>query len=307
MTTDLQLPDFTTDTNTEYKTNIDEGVQNVERTAWSFAPHPASPTPNMTVDLNPGAIWDSGTLTEKAQQSTTTFTAPSVNPRIDRIVVDEVTGTFSIVAGSEAASPTPPAIPGGKFPVCQIRFETTSTSIGYVATATVAAITDERIPFIIAGGGGAFESELLHIRDEKASGTAGGTSTSATWNIRVLNTVKTNEISGASLSSNQITLPAGTYWIDSSAPAMRCAEHKLKLYNVTDAADEIIGTSEYSVGGSDGVTRSEVSERFTIAGTKAFELRHYTSTGVATFGLGERTNVGGVIEVYTDVKIWKVG
>lgn len=158
MTTDLHLPDNTTDTDTEYKIAIDEGFQNVERTAWSFAPHPASPTPNMTVDLNPGAIWNAGTLTEKAQQSTTTFVAPVTNPRIDRIVVDETTGTYSIVAGTEAASPTAPEIPAEKFPVCQILFLTTSTSIGYVATTTVAAIFDERVSFIPASSGGGLTS-----------------------------------------------------------------------------------------------------------------------------------------------------
>lgn len=149
MTADLNVPDFTTDTATEYKTAIDEGFQNIERTGWSFAAHPANPTPNMTVDLNPGAIWSAGALIEKASQTTSTFTAPSVNPRIDRIVVDEVTGNRTTVAGSEAASPTAPAIPAGKFPICQIQFETTTTSIGYVATSTVAAIVDERISFVV--------------------------------------------------------------------------------------------------------------------------------------------------------------
>ena len=54
---------------------------------------------------------------------------------------------------------------------------------------------------------GAFEKQLLHVRDEKANGTAGGTNIAGV-NIRDLNTIKTNEITGASVSSNQITLPA---------------------------------------------------------------------------------------------------
>lgn len=166
----LDKPDFTTDTATEYKTAIDVGFQGVERTAWSFAPHPAA-TPDMTVRLNPGAIWDGSTdtLTEKAAQTTSTFTAPVTNPRIDRIVVDETTGDYSIVAGSEAASPTAPAIPTGKFPVCQIEFATTTTSIGYVATATVAAIVDERVPFIVAGGAGGKLAQMVYVTDGAAA------------------------------------------------------------------------------------------------------------------------------------------
>lgn len=168
MTTDLHKPDYTTDSDVEYKTAIDEGFQNVGRTAWSFAPHPASPTPDMTIDLNPGAIWDGSALIEKAQQTTSTFTAPSVNPRIDRVVVDATTGTYSIVAGAEDASPVAPAIPADKFPICQIEFATTTTSIGYVATSTVAAIVDERIPFTVAGAS---------ISDFVARGTVDGTGT----------------------------------------------------------------------------------------------------------------------------------
>ncbi len=145
----LSKPDYTADTATEYKTAIDEGFETAERTAWSFAPHPAHPTADMTLHLNAGAIWSSGALTEKAAQTTVAFTAPTTNPRIDRVVVDEVTGVYSIVAGTEAASPATPAIPSNKFPVCQIYFETTSTSISYAGSTTVAAITDERVGFAV--------------------------------------------------------------------------------------------------------------------------------------------------------------
>ena len=55
------------------------------------------------------------------------------------------------------------------------------------------------------------KTKLLHMRDEKANGTQGGTFTSGSWYTRDLNTVVTNEINGASLSSNQFTLPAGDY------------------------------------------------------------------------------------------------
>ena len=58
-----------------------------------------------------------------------------------------------------------------------------------------------------------FENAFLHVRDEKAANTPGGTFTASAWQKRDLNTVKTNQISGASLASNQITLPAGTYHV----------------------------------------------------------------------------------------------
>ena len=70
---------------------------------------------------------------------------------------------------------------------------------------------------------------LLHIRDEKAQNTAGGTFTSGAWRTRDLNTVKTNEITGASLAANQITLPAGTYWVEWSAPAYVVNQNQSKF------------------------------------------------------------------------------
>jgi hypothetical protein len=107
------------------------------RIAWAFAPH-EQVTPNMTVRLDAGAVFDGTTLTEVAAQNSATLVAPVTNPRIDRVVVDRATGVVSIVTGTEAASPTPPAIPTGKVPVAQVSL-TTSTS-----TITNTDIADER-------------------------------------------------------------------------------------------------------------------------------------------------------------------
>ena len=70
--------------------------------------------------------------------------APSVNPRIDRIVVDIATGVAELVGGAEAASPVAPDVPEGKAPNCQFRLEVSST----ILTDTL--ITDERV-FTIYG------------------------------------------------------------------------------------------------------------------------------------------------------------
>ncbi|MBK9322713.1 MAG: hypothetical protein IPM97_07165 [Bdellovibrionaceae bacterium] len=79
--------------------------------------------------------------------------------------------------------------------------------------------------------------ELL-IVDEKPANTAGGTFTSGSWQTRTLNTTRFNTIPGASLASNQITLPAGTYYVRAVAPTGEPSvwEHKAILYNVTGSA-----------------------------------------------------------------------
>jgi hypothetical protein len=159
----------------------------------------------------------------------------------------------------------------------------------------------------VSGIGGIFESRLLHVRDEKANGTAGGTFTSGAWQTRTLNTSLTNEISGASLSSNQIILPAGTYFIYASLPAMHVNNHKAKLRNVTDSSDTLIGTNDYAGSTNTGYvnTNSLIKGRFTIASQKTFEIQHYAATTLAGEGFGTGTSFG-VTEVYTDVQIWKV-
>ena len=152
--------------------------------------------------------------------------------------------------------------------------------------------------------GSIFGTALFHVRDEKSSGTNGGTSETS-FTKRDLNTSVTNEISGASLASSVITLPSGTYYILASAPAYSSARSKLKLRNTTDSSDTIIGTTEYSDNGNAVMTRSYVTGRFTIAAQKNFELQHKVSVSTGTNGLGVQSD-SGLTEVYTDCQIWKV-
>ncbi|MDH5188320.1 MAG: hypothetical protein OEW37_05115 [Rhodospirillaceae bacterium] len=133
-------PDYTVDTATEYKTNIDAAVAVVSNVAADFAPHEAA-TPNMTVLIDAGKLYADGTLTEQTQQTSATITAPTTNPRIDRIVIDGSTGAVSVITGAEAASPTAPAFTDGAIPIAQILLAISTTAI------TDSLITDERALF----------------------------------------------------------------------------------------------------------------------------------------------------------------
>ena len=145
----------------------------------------------------------------------------------------------------------------------------------------------------------------LHVQDQKASGAQGGASAAATQNVRTLNTVVTNTITGASLATNQITLPAGTYRIWARAPAFRTNVHKIRLYNVTDAVVMIVGSSAYASATYSGSSDSFIQGyRFTVSGTKAVRLDHYTLSTEATNGLGLSTSSGD-IEVYAEVMVIK--
>ncbi len=131
------LPDFTSQTAAAYKANIDAGFAVADRIAWAFAPHEQS-TPDMTVRLDAGSLFDGTTLTEKAAQSTGTITAPTTNPRIDRVSINIGSGAVAVTTGTEAPSPSPPAIPANNIPVAQVVLVVSQTSI------VNADITDER-------------------------------------------------------------------------------------------------------------------------------------------------------------------
>jgi len=158
---------------------------------------------------------------------------------------------------------------------------------------------------VSGAGGGIFESQLLHVRDEKPFDTPGGASSGSTQ-TRTINTVVTNEITGASLSSNQITLPSGTYFIIASAPCMKTDRNRIILYNTTDSSNEIVGHSEFNNDADDVSIRSWLYERFTISAQKVFEIKHFIQRSKAENGLGANVSTSGDIEIYTDVKIWKV-
>ena len=83
----------------------------------------------LIVRANEGRIFDGTTLTTIAPVRLSGFTTPSPNPRIDRVVIDRITGATERVEGTPAASPSPPAIPSGKAPNAEVRLESGQPSI----------------------------------------------------------------------------------------------------------------------------------------------------------------------------------
>jgi hypothetical protein len=67
----------------------------------------------------------------------------------------------------------------------------------------------------------ALNSSVAIFNETQASGTAGGTTVATTFTKRVLNTTVYNTITGCSIASSVITLPAGTFYIEASSPLYR--------------------------------------------------------------------------------------
>lgn len=147
--------------------------------------------------------------------------------------------------------------------------------------------------------------QVLTVNETQANGTQGGTFTQGAWRTRTLNTTVQNSITGASLASNQITLPAGTYSLSGLATAKNVGGHNVRIYNITDAAVVSIGNN-FNAPSTSGISLSaNVLATFTIAGTKAFELQHYCNNTITTEGYGN-ANSNGYSEIYSTVMIIKV-
>lgn len=146
---------------------------------------------------------------------------------------------------------------------------------------------------------------ILHVQHQESSGVNGGTATSGSWETRKLTTEITNDITGASLSTNQITLPAGTYVITSVEKGMTIDVFKSKLRNITDSSDTLIGMSARSSATDATTCQSSIYGEFTITGTKVFEIQHRVSATRGSQGYGVSCGFG-VVEIYADVVIKKI-
>jgi hypothetical protein len=129
-------PDYNTQTGTAYPLNIDASMSVLARRGAAFAPR-AQDTPDMTVRVDAGSVYLANAIFEVAAQSTGTITAPVTNPRIDRVVMDDLGNVFTIT-GTEAASPVAPALINGRIPIARVLLQTSSAQI------TNSMITDER-------------------------------------------------------------------------------------------------------------------------------------------------------------------
>lgn len=139
------------------------------------------------------------------------------------------------------------------------------------------------------------------FRDEKTSGTNGGSFTTGAWRTRDINATQINQITGSSIASNQITLPAGTFYIYATAPALLVYQHQSRFYNITDSATAITGQSTYCDA---DLNHSVLSGVIVLTASKVFELQHRCAITRNINGFGEQNGFG--TEVYAQVTIAKV-
>jgi len=156
-----------------------------------------------------------------------------------------------------------------------------------------------------SGGSIIGAEDYIVVRDKKASGTDGGTFTQDAWQTRDINEELVDTGGYCSVSSNQITLEAGTYRCRICAPAYSVKKHQAKLYNVTSGSNVLVGTSVYVYDADYGsVVPSRIEGEFSLSTSSILEVRHYCSQTKATNGFGVNCNFG-LDEIYTVAEFWR--
>jgi hypothetical protein len=137
-------------------------------------------------------------------------------------------------------------------------------------------------------------TQLLHVRYKEAT-TVVGTPTTNAWTKYPIATVVTNQIEGASLASNQVTLPAGEYRAQFQSISQFTVD---RLYDTT--AEEILATGFQNMVQT--MTKS-AHAYFSLSEESVIEYQYRTTIGVA-FGSASED---GSDEIICELMFWKVG
>jgi hypothetical protein len=152
-----------------------------------------------------------------------------------------------------------------------------------------------------------YAKSVAIIADVKGYSSSGGTFIQDIWQTRELNTELDDPENIVTISSNQFTLLAGTYLIEWSTPAYKVERHTSRLQNITDSTTDGLGTSSFVGATEAATTTSSGSSIVTLSATKSFQIQHYCSAGVATYGFGVNSGIVNYNSIYTLVKIHKIG
>lgn len=152
------------------------------------------------------------------------------------------------------------------------------------------------------------------IAHTEALNTHGGSppSTNA-WFTRKMNTVLVDTQSIVTLSSNQFTLPAGTWIIDVRAYAYGVARTKSRLYDVTNNTIVQYSDSGNPSSSATGVTVRDCGDlrvHRTLASPTTFRVEQIVNESTGTFNLGRSdgwstagAGIGANMEIYAQVFI----
>jgi hypothetical protein len=143
------------------------------------------------------------------------------------------------------------------------------------------------------------------FNETQTAGTNGGTSVTGSFLKRTLNTTVVNNITGCSIASSVITLPAGSYYVSARTPVNQSDQARAKIRNTTDGVDLALSGSHYLPPTISATIYIVIEGYFELTASKTIELQYRVATACASNGLGINTNLG-VSEIYSSITIMKV-
>lgn len=150
-----------------------------------------------------------------------------------------------------------------------------------------------------------FPIKYVKVSDVKAYNTHGGTFTAGAWRTRDINTEDNDDGGICSISSNQITLQAGTYIVDVKAPSYQTDRSVLRLYNITASAELIRGQVGRSATSDTTQVIDTLNGQFTLSKTSVLEVQHRATSTSVGYGFGVGNNWSHP-DVFTVAQFWKV-
>lgn len=279
----------------------------------------------VTANADPGAGWLRLSPTVNQNQSTTIYLDPiGADGKDYTSIIDTFDASTSTVKGTVRLVKVGDLSKFLTFDVTARGTPTGYRSLSITNTGSSAAspfVTGDSIILYFQRTGDKGDTNsgqpTLHLREERASGTASTVPTNLSLGVnrRPLNVAKVNSITGASLASDQFVLPIGSY--DVTAESLSLIQtgsslqkywHKMALYNVTDGAYVVIGQNGLSYDPTNNqnyvqMASPSLNGSFSVSGSsKTFELRHLTPN--ANMAAAPAASAGQV-EVYTDLIIKK--
>jgi hypothetical protein len=103
-----------------------------------------------------------------------------------------------------------------------------------------------------------------------------------------------------------VTLPAGTYRVTGYAPGANGVGWQVaRIQNITDSTTIAQGLNGQS--GAGGMTTfAFIDTVFTLSASKDIALQMRVQSTISTDGLGNRINVAGITEVYSQLTIVRI-
>jgi hypothetical protein len=149
-------------------------------------------------------------------------------------------------------------------------------------------------------------SAVAIFQDQRSSGTSHGNLTAGAWTKRTLNTTVINNVTGCSIASSVITLPAGSYLISANATFYRTNLFQLRLRNTTAGTTLQTGLNGYADtdDGNGDVQNGLLNGYITLTGSTNLELQYYADINFNSNSGGVATSYG--TEVYASLTIQQV-